>query len=138
MLEQNFSSPDQPIQAAVVPTPCEFDSPSDIREVPQVLKDIPNWCGWKYVPRDDKGKELTKPPFSCKTGYKTSVNEGNRNNWVSFEGAVASVGKFDFNGIGFIVTGTGLAGIDFDNCVNADGTIDPFAKAILKLLGDPW
>jgi hypothetical protein len=135
MLEQTLT-----ITTAVPPpVTSEFDAPTSIySSVPQVLKGIPQWCGWKSVPRKDKPTELTKPPFSSKTGRQIGANDKYKSEHASFEAAAASVTRFDFSGIGFILTGTSLAGIDFDKCVAPDGSIDPYVLAILKLLGNPY
>src|SRR5882724_6332159 len=133
MLQQNPSTP------AVLPViqnaRCEFDSPSDLFcEVPQRLKDLKNWVTWKTELRDQKGvKKPTKPPYNPVTARYAASNDPST--WTSFENAVSVMDKYD--GIGFMLSGTGLAGVDFDGCV-VDGKIEPYVLEILKWLDNPY
>jgi hypothetical protein len=61
--------------------------------------------------------------------------------WTTFERAVDSADVLkggDYDGIGFELGGTNLVGIDFDNAITNKGIIDPYALAILKILGSPY
>jgi hypothetical protein len=114
---------------------CEFDSPSDIfSEVPQRLKDRKNWVTWKIELREQKGvKKPTKPPYNPATGKYASSSDPST--WTSFETAVSVMDHYA--GIGFMLGGTRLAGVDFDGCVK-DGQVEPYVLEILKWLGDPY
>jgi hypothetical protein len=61
--------------------------------------------------------------------------------WTTFEQAAEAadiLGGNDYEGIGFELGGTDIAGIDFDNAINAKGDVDPYALSILALLGNPY
>src|ERR1019366_1724158 len=61
--------------------------------------------------------------------------------WTTFERAAAAADPLngsEYAGVGFELGGTNLVGIDFDNAITNKGIIDPYALAILKLLGSPY
>lgn len=103
--------------------------------VPQKLKALPHWIVWKFEERD--GKE-NKVPYDAKTGEKARSNDPST--WTTFEEAqekadVFSANKYD--GIGFMLHGTNLVGIDFDSVI--EGTApEPFVMNILEQLGNPY
>lgn len=107
---------------------------ADYRSVPQILKDFPNWIVWKLESR--KGKE-TKVPYSIDGGFAKSNDSST---WTTFEKAAwetDTLNGSDYDGIGFMLQGTSLVGIDFDGVVT-DGTPELFVLAILDLLGNPY
>jgi len=111
-------------------------TPDPYAAVPHVLKAYPNWVAWRTVVRDSKP---TKVPFDVKTGHPAKANDPAT--WATFEQALGATDVFSdstYDGVGFELHGTNIVGIDFDNAINAEGVIEPFALAILKILGSPY
>jgi putative DNA primase/helicase len=108
----------------------------NILNIPSELRALSNWVVWKYETRD--GKE-TKIPYDAKTGRKAKANDSAT--WTTFEIAISTADVLsgnDYDGVGFELGGTDLAGVDFDSAINTDGTVDPYALAILASLGNPY
>jgi putative DNA primase/helicase len=104
--------------------------------VPPELQAISNWVVWKYETRD--GKE-TKVPYDARTGRRAKANDSAT--WTTFEIALSAADVLsgnDYDGVGFELGGTDLAGVDFDSAINTDGGVDPYALAILASLGNPY
>ena len=121
-------TPEPPVSSAPMPEPYP--------DVPQQLKEIPNWVCWKLEMREGKP---TKIPYNPATGRNAKANDPTT--WGTFEQAVEAADPRHGNkyqGIGFEFGGTHYGGIDFDSSVAADGTVDSYVLAILKLLGDPY
>jgi AAA domain len=109
---------------------CQTLSENLYAEVPTDLKKLPNWVTWKYETR--AGKE-TKPPYNAETNFYAKSDDSST--WTTFEKALAALQGFD--GIGLMLGGTRLVGIDFDGVVR-DGEPEPFVLEILKQLGNPY
>jgi hypothetical protein len=107
-----------------------------LNDVPESLRQRPNWVCWRSVVRDGKA---TKVPFDAKNGQPAKSNDPAT--WATFEQAQAATDilkAHSYDGLGFELHGTNLVGIDFDNAVTVKGVIDPYALAILKILGSPY
>jgi putative DNA primase/helicase len=98
--------------------------------VPTELKGLPNWVTWKY---ETRGGRETKPPYNATTGMYARPDDPST--WTTFEKTLAASPSFD--GIGFMLLGTSLVGIDFDGVVQ-DGRPEEFVLEILKHLGNPY
>lgn len=96
--------------------------------MPDQLKQIPQWTCWKYQQR---GKKTTKPPVNAKC---QSISVQKPENWMTFEDAVQAYERNPrIEGIGFILTADlGLVGIDLDNCIDAEGNIEAWAADIVR------
>jgi hypothetical protein len=95
--------------------------------IPETLKLRPNWVLWK---RTKQGK---KPPYSGKTGKPIDITDSGVG--VTFEQAFQKLtqsGRFD--GVGLILNGDGLVGIDIDDCL-LDETAAFDAVDFLKSVG---
>lgn len=91
------------------------------------LKQINNWVCWKYE-LDDKGK-WTKVPKNPKNGKNAKSNDPST--WGMFALALASMEKFRFDGIGFMLEPSlKLVGIDLDDCIT-NGEVDAWAMNIV-------
>lgn len=78
--------------------------------VPELLKSRSYWVLWK------RSKDGKKPPYSGLTGKPVDITDPEIG--VTFEQAeqkLAKSGRFD--GVGYILTGDGLVGIDLDDCL---------------------
>jgi hypothetical protein len=102
--------------------------------IPQLLKDFPHWIVWKLEKR--KG-QTTKVPYDAKNGGPGKSNDPST--WATFdvalEAAEDELSKYD--GVGFMLQGTDLVGIDFDGVVKG-GLPEPYVLNILTQLGHPY
>jgi hypothetical protein len=106
--------------------------------VPQSMKILPNWVNWRLEERSGK---MTKIPYDPKTGKPAKAN--NSTTWSDFRTAVDAADPFtdnNYDGIGFEFgesweNNSGHVGIDLDNVINADGSIDSYALEIKKAVG---
>jgi len=79
--------------------------------IPQELKDFPQWVNWKSIIRKE-GDKPTNPPYHPNGRLAESNNPLT---WCHFLPVKAAANKFD--GIGFILTKDDpFVGLDFDNC----------------------
>ena len=104
--------------------------------IPASLRRYPNWVCWKIIVR--KGRP-TKVPFDVKTAQWAKADDSTT--WPTYEQAVEAADPLngnDYDGIGFELGGTNFVGIDFDNAITVKGVVDPYALAILKILGNPY
>lgn len=98
---------------------------------PAELRLLDQWVVWKYVKKDDGG--FTKVPFraSDKSRQASSTNPAT---WGTFAAAKEAYESGGCAGVGFVLNGDGLVGIDLDGCVKA-GVPDTAAMALLDSLG---
>jgi len=87
---------------------------------PTELKQHHQWVVWKgekvpYDPTRPNSKAKVNDPYS----------------WGSFDQADAAYYEGEWDGVGFVLTGNGIAGVDLDNCV-VDGFLNPDAIQFLK------
>lgn len=79
--------------------------------IPEELKDVPQWVNWKSIIRKD-GEKPTKPPFHP-SGKLAATN--NPETWCHLLPVKAAAKQFD--GVGFVLTNDDpFVGLDFDNC----------------------
>lgn len=102
-----------------------------LKSIPAELKQIPRWVCWRH-------EQGTKVPYDAKC-FNSSASCSDPQTWTTFEQAEAAyverAGDDDaFTGVGIVLNGDGLAGIDIDHCV-VDGNLDPAALALLDRLG---
>lgn len=103
---------------------------------PQELRALPRWVTWRYEPRTP-GAEPSKVPYDPRA-LNSRASSTDPTTWGSFEQAETAYlereGDNDaFTGVGIVLDGDGLAGIDIDDCVT-DGTPSPAALALLDSL----
>jgi putative DNA primase/helicase len=104
--------------------------PVSTQNIPDELKALQQWVLWRGVERDGR---WTKIPYSV-TGDKASATDGAT--WRDFDNASESYKNGSFDGIGFVFAqGSGLTGVDLDDCVLSDGGLEPKAAAIVNALG---
>ena len=88
--------------------------------IPEELKELNQWVGWRY---EQRGNKKTKVPYQANKpmAKASSVND---KTWCSFEDAYRSIEKFD--GVGFVFSDNDpFVGADLDACIDADtGVID--------------
>lgn len=79
-------------------------------------------------------RDAEKRPYSAITGRLTKPQA--QNEWCNLATALATVKKHPnkYAGIGFELSHSPFTVIDLDHCINDDGTLSPFAKAIVGML----
>ena len=120
----------------------------NIDNIPDALRSR-NQCvlwRWQQLPPGATGEvKWTKPPFKA-DGSKASTDDPRT--WVSFDQAVTTFNRGNFDGIGYVLTvdrdatddlpGTtddGIVGVDLDHCVDPKtGTVEPWAQTIVDAL----
>ena len=89
---------------------------------------LPHWVLWRYQ-QNEQGKPTKVPYQPQHPERKASTKEPSH--WDSHEVAVEAAAEFD--GIGFVLTGTPFAAFDIDDCRDAEtGKIDPWALALVE------
>lgn len=114
-------------------------TPELIENIPPELRNEKRWVTWAWTWKEDEkhadGGKWDKPPIEPFAGYETSATDPNH--WLSFETALkAARSNRRLSGIGVALgdkdNRIGVVGIDLDKCVNADGSIEPWAWAIVQ------
>ena len=105
-------------------------------QIPQVLKDIPNWVLWIMQVRDDKE---TKMPISAhkQNGHFVEGKSNDSKTWADFSTVkdICEAEKDNRLGIGFVLGETEFAGVDIDDCRDPlTGRIEPWAQDIIDQL----
>ena len=86
---------------------------------PRDLLSLAQWVCWRIESRDDKP---TKVPYSVNGQRAASDNPAT---WASFDAACKAFLNGNYNGVGFMFSEHDpYIGIDFDKCIQPDGTID--------------
>jgi Mrp family chromosome partitioning ATPase len=98
--------------------------------IPQELRLRP-FVNWRA--EGSPGEKPRKVPY-VPGSPNTRASSTNPATWGSFELARACYLQGGFTGIGIILDGTGLVGVDIDHCVTS-GVPDPAAMAFLENLG---
>lgn len=94
--------------------------------IPEDLKSLENWVGWK--PEERSGNR-TKVPYDPSTGELASSTDPET--WVDFD-TLKNKPKY---GLGFVFTNTPFAGVDLDGCRNSDtGELASEAQKIVDRL----
>jgi hypothetical protein len=95
--------------------------------VPEELKQLPNWVGWKLESKSDN--KPTKIPYSQKGVLASSTD---KETWRLFDD-IKSIPPMKNMGAGFVFDGNGIVGIDLDHCLQ-DGIVDSRFKHIVDEL----
>lgn len=98
------------------------------QNVPKEMKGYPHWLVWKLI--DKGGEKPSKVPFSVHGGA-AAVNDSAT--WGTFKEAASAYEVGQYDGIGFVFTGTPFVGIDIDGCIDQEtGEIAHEANDIIK------
>lgn len=113
----------------------QFIAP-DLSRIPPELRALPRWVTWRAEGKP--GEAPRKVPHDAKA-LSACASTTDPATWASFAEAEAAYlereGQPDaFTGVGIVLDGDGLAGVDIDHCVT-DGKPDPVALALLDSLG---
>lgn len=110
--------------AALLSRTSQFDT------IPSELQRLAQWVVWRWETRNG---ERTKPPYSARTGKLARANDPST--WATFLAAMKVVRRADFDGLGFVFSADDpYAGVDLDDCVDAVGTVAPWARKIIDQL----
>ena len=102
----------------------------DFENIPQELTKLDRWVCW----RREGGSKI---PYDAKS-LNSKASSTNPDSWVSFKEVVTAFSEREndqdaFSGIGLVLNGDGLVGVDMDHCIK-DGVIAPKAIEILDSL----
>jgi hypothetical protein len=114
-----------------------MSSTSNLVNVPQVLKDLPNWVQWKLTPNESG--ELGKVPFVAGTNFAKHAASTRSATWSTFEEAIKNIELSSSQGVGFVIHGpaveAGLVGFDLDGCRNPQtGDVTEWAQKLIDCL----
>lgn len=99
--------------------------------IPPELRKLDRWVTWNFEPRKT-GEESGKIPYSP-TRPNTRASSTDGKTWGTFEQAHAAYLKGGRTGVGIVLNGDGLVGVDIDHCVT-DGKPSAQAMALLDKL----
>ncbi|MBK9442974.1 MAG: AAA family ATPase [Comamonadaceae bacterium] len=99
--------------------------------IPAELRALPRWVTWRA--EGATGEKPSKVPYAADRP-RTRASSTDPSTWGTFQQAEASFLEGDRTGVGFVLNGDGLVGVDIDHCVT-DGLPDPVALAMLDQLG---
>jgi putative DNA primase/helicase len=116
----------------MIPKAAPQDTGVIIENIPEEMRQRPQWLVWKLEERDDK---LTKVPYIAGGVGKASSTDSLT--WRSFEEAVQALETGRYNGIGFVFSsGDPFAGVDLDNCRDPEtGELEEWAAKIVEAFG---
>src|SRR5581483_5169835 len=101
--------------------------PTDFSKIPQELRDLPRWIGWRY---EERNGQKTKVPYNARTLELASST--NPAHWTTFS-QVLKNGKY-FRGPGLVIAPPYM-GIDLDQCRDPKtGDAEPWAWNIINEL----
>lgn len=83
-----------------------------LKNIPDKLKFLNNWVDWKAVPDVNSHSGIKKIPINPYTGGQAMSN--NPQTWSDFDTAVRT--SVNYDGIGFMFSGSDYFGIDLDDC----------------------
>jgi hypothetical protein len=112
-------------------------TPPDFDTIPTALQELERWLFWIEEERPGKDGEVvtTKVPLWA-VGRRASTT--NRTTWLSYTALTSRWSGTEFAGVGIVLGLVGddlhLGGIDLDACVDADGSIAPWAQLIIAAL----
>ena len=102
--------------------------------VPEALKTLSQWLGWKLEQKSGQ-KKPAKMPYYVDGGRRvgTQGDERDRQRLTTFEHAMEQMSRARYDGVGFaFLKGDGLIGIDLDSVINPEtGEISERALAIV-------
>lgn len=99
--------------------------------IPIELRKLPKWVAWRA--EGQPGEKPAKVPYAPDRP-NTRASTADPQTWGSFEQAEAAYLEGERTGVGIVLDGDGLVGVDIDHCV-VDGVPDPVALTLLDNLG---
>jgi len=102
--------------------------------IPDDLAERDQWVLWRYV---GQGVESKKIPFQIDGHAASSTNP---RSWSTMEEVTAVLERDpSYAGLGFVFSPDDpFCGIDLDDCIEADGTLKPWAQGIVERFADSY
>lgn len=100
--------------------------------IPDTLKAVARWVVWKYHLRGP-GEKPTKVPY-CPTLVSSFASSTDPATWGTYEQAEAAYEEGGYAGIGVVLDGDGIVGVDIDDCI-VNGVIKDEAMMLMDSLG---
>jgi hypothetical protein len=101
-----------------------------LARVPRELKIEPRWVCWR---REERGGKITKLPVCAANGRMAKSTDPAT--WTTFEEAVAAVGRWRCDGVGFVFgPDRAFTGLDLDHVIS-DGALDPAYRWVVEEAG---
>lgn len=102
--------------------------------VPRELKQRRQWVLWR---QEERAGKRTKVPYSA-SGHRASSTHPAT--WTTYRRAVSAASNgAGYSGVGYVLTADDpYVGIDLDNCIGADGTVEPWAAELLDGLAGTY
>ena len=97
--------------------------PPNFHAMPRELCSIPRWLVWKDA----------KVPY-CATAINRKANVTEPDTWATFSQAKNTFDEGGYSGVGFVLSGDGIVGVDLDKCVQS-GQPDSAAMDVLDRVG---
>jgi AAA domain len=135
-LDDIFGPAPQPSSYTAEIPPKPITLPVNEAGIPADLKARKQWITWSYVWSQKKGKWDKLPTVVRAGNSKNPKDPIDPANQVSYEEALAYHKKHHTDGIGFEL-GNGVAGLDFDACLQ-NHQPDAYTASILAALGSPY
>ena len=103
-------------------------------EIPPELPEIGRWVCWRWDWRNNK---WTKPPIQIDGSFAKNNEPAT---WTTFSQAMDAFRKNrSLAGIGFVFTDDDdIVGVDIDNCILPDGSLDERGKQAMEHFGDSY
>lgn len=95
----------------------------DFAVIPYELRSVPRWVVWKGA----------KVPY-CAAAANSTASVTDPDTWASFPLAQTAYEEGGYSGVGFVLNGDGIVGVDLDKCVN-EGKPEPAALGLLDRIG---
>lgn len=101
-----------------------------LENVPAELRREPRWVCWR---REERGGKTTKLPVDAHTGRMAKSTDPAT--WATFEEAVAAVGRWRCDGVGFVFgPDRAFTGLDLDHVI-VDGVLDAEYRWVVEEAG---
>ncbi len=91
--------------------------------IPCALRDIPRWVLWKDA----------KVPY-CATAVNSKASVTDPSSWSQFQQTQTAFEEGGYTGVGIVLAGDGLVGVDLDHCVH-NGEPAPAALDLMERIG---
>lgn len=109
-----------------VNVPHHHNGKDPLTAVPQLLKDIPRWLPWKYIPDPNRAKPR-KIPHQISGKWADTMQPAQ---WGSYTTAIQAYLGGGYSGLGFLLEAP-VVGLDRDDCV-VDGVISEDVQQFIK------
>lgn len=100
--------------------------------IPPALRKLRRWVVWKLESRAG-GAKPTKVPY-CPSLMNNRASSVDPATWGSFEQAESAYEEGGYDGVGVVLNGDGVVGVDIDGCIE-NGVIKTEATMLMNSLG---